>query len=56
MRCFPRNWGDGASIHAPALALIRLFDLGQLAADLLVGRPFLVVDLDKFPALDSLGT
>ena len=32
----------------------RLFDLGQLLADLLVGRPFLVVHLDKFPTHDAL--
>lgn len=32
----------------------RLFDFGQLLADLLVGRPFLVVHLDKFPSHDAL--
>ena len=32
----------------------RIFDLGQLLADLLVGRPFLVVHLDKFPSHDAL--
>ena len=32
-----------------------LFDLRQLAADLLVGRALLVVYLDKFPAHHALG-